>query len=151
MFKDISFLTILATFCFSGSTYLPETGYSFQNANSFGYIVKGDSIEFRFGEQKSIKIGMLDIDLDKRRSEIKTVNLAGDFNAWNPKNTGFLLKKVDEKIYKLTVHRNSIGKKGETHLFKFVLNEKYWIEPPQEALNKISGPDHNTNLFIKLN
>ena len=93
----------------------------------------------------------MDIDLDKRRTEIKSVNLAGDFNAWNANNPNFVLKTTDSKIYKLVLHKKTIGKKGETHSFKFVVNGKYWIEPPQEALNKITGADHNTNLYIKLN
>lgn len=151
MNKYISFITILTTICISGFISPSKPVHSFQNLNSFGFIDRGDSVEFRFGDQKKIKIGLLDIDLEKRRSEIRSVNLAGDFNSWNPKNPGFLLKTSDEKIYKLTVSKKSIGQKGETHKFKFVVNEKYWIEPPQEALNKITGADRNTNLIIKLN
>jgi hypothetical protein len=94
---------------------------------------------------------MLNIELDKRRGEIKTVNLAGDFNSWNANNPNFTLKQGEDKIYKIVLHKKSIGQKGETHKFKFVVNGKYWIEPPQEALNKITGDDHNSNLFIKLN
>lgn len=151
MNKYISFITIFATICISGFINPPKPVNSFQNLNSFGYIDKGDSVEFRFGDQRKIKIGILDIDLEKRRSEIKSVNLAGDFNSWNPKNPNFVLRTSDSKIYKLTVNKKSIGQKGETHKFKFVVNEKYWIEPPQEALNKITGADRNTNLIIKLN
>lgn len=151
MTKYISFITIMTVICISGFINSPKASNYFQNLNSFGYIERGDSIEFRFGDQKKIKIGLLDIDLDKRRTEIKSVNLAGDFNAWNPNNSNFALKKFDDKIYKLIINKKSIGQKGETHKFKFVVNGKYWIEPPQEALNKITGADHNTNIFIKLN
>lgn len=84
MTKYISFITIITAICISGFISLPKAGNYFQNLNSFGYNDRGDSIEFRFGDQK--KIGLLDIDLDQRRSEIKSVNLTGDFNAWNPNN-----------------------------------------------------------------
>jgi hypothetical protein len=151
MIKYISFITIITAICIFGFIIPPKAGYYFQNLNSFGYIERGDSIEFRFGDQKKIKIGVLEIDLDKRRNEIKKVNLAGDFNGWNPNHPNFVFKKIDDKIYKLVINKNSIGQKGETHKFKFVLNGEYWIEPPQEALNKITGADHNTNLYIKLN
>lgn len=151
MTKYISFITIITALCISGFMNPPIPSNSFQNLNAFGYIERGDSVEFRFGEQKNIKVGLVSIDLEKRRSEIKTVNLAGDFNAWNANNANFALKTTDKFIYKLVVHKKLIGQKGETHKFKFVLNGKYWIEPPQEALNKITGADRNTNLFIKLN
>lgn len=150
MTKYISFITIITAICISGFINPAITSNSFQNLNAFGYIERGDSVEFRFGDQKNIKIGILDIDLDKRRAEIKSVQLAGDFNAWNATNPNFALKTTDNKIYKIVLHKKLIGQKGETHKFKFVLNGKYWIEPPAEALNKITGADHNTNLFIKL-
>ena len=94
----------------------------------FGYFDKGDSVQFVFGQQKSIKVGLVAISLDQRRDEIKQVNLAGDFNGWSPNNKKYLLKKVDNIIYTLTLSKAEIGKKGETRQFKFVLNEKYWNE-----------------------
>ena len=116
----------------------------------FGYFDKGDSVQFVFGQQKSIKVGLVAISLDQRRDEIKQVNLAGDFNGWSPNNKKYLLKKVDNIIYTLTLSKAEIGKKGETRQFKFVLNEKYWIEPPAEAENKLTGKDGNTNLLLRL-
>jgi hypothetical protein len=140
----------MVAFTFSGFVKIANPGHLIQAGRIFGYIDKGDSIEFRFGDQKKIQVGLLDIDLDKRRSEIKTVNVAGDFNGWNPKNANFTLKKIDDKNFSFVLSKKSIGQKGETHLFKFVLNGVYWIEPPQEATNKIKGADRNTNLFLKL-
>ncbi len=116
----------------------------------FGYFDKGDSVQFVFGQQKSIKVGIVAISLDQRRDEIKQVNLAGDFNGWSPNNKKYLLKKIDNIIYTLTLSKAEIGKKGETRQFKFVLNEKYWIEPPAEAENKLTGKDGNTNLLLRL-
>ena len=116
----------------------------------FGYFDKGDSVQFVFGQQKSIKVGIVAISLDQRRNAIKQVNLAGDFNGWSPNNKKYLLKKVDNIIYTLTLSKADIGKKGETRQFKFVLNEKYWIEPPAEAENKLKGKDGNTNLLLRL-
>ncbi len=116
----------------------------------FGYFDKGDSVQFVFGQQKSIKVGLVAISLDQRRDEIKQVNLAGDFNGWSPDSKKYLLKKIDNTIYTLTLSKAEIGKKGETKQFKFVLNGKYWIEPPAEAENKLTGKDGNTNLLLRL-
>jgi D-alanyl-D-alanine-carboxypeptidase/D-alanyl-D-alanine-endopeptidase len=150
MNKYISFISIILALVASGFVKISKTDNFIQTAKTFGYIDKGDSIEFRFGDQKNIKVGILNIDLDKRRNEIKKVNLAGDFNGWNPNNANYALRKIDEKIFSLVVSKKSIGQKGETHKFKFVLNGVYWIEPPEEAVNKITGTDRNTNLLLKL-
>jgi hypothetical protein len=150
MNKYISFISIILALVASGFVKISNPNNYLQTAKIVGYIDKGDSIEFRFGDQKKIQVGLLDIDLDKRRNEIKKVNLAGDFNGWNPNHANYALKKIDEKIFSLVVSKKSIGQKGETHLFKFVLNAVYWIEPPSEAINKITGKDRNTNLFLKL-
>jgi hypothetical protein len=150
MNKYISFIFILAALVFSSFVKIPKSADFIQIGMVYGYVDKGDSIEFRFGEQKRIQVGLMTIDLDKRRNEIKKVNLAGDFNGWNPNNADYALKKIDERVFKLVVSKKNIGQKGETHKFKFVLNGVYWIEPPQEAVNKITGTDHNTNLFLKL-
>ena len=123
-----------------------------QNSGAIsGYIDKGNTVEFVFGDQQNINIGGLDLKLDKWRDQIKEVTLAGDFNGWNPKVKGFELAKVDNKIYKLIVLKSTLGKVGETRQFKFVLNNKYWIEPPKECMNKFKGKDGNANFLIKLN
>jgi serine-type D-Ala-D-Ala carboxypeptidase/endopeptidase len=115
-----------------------------------GYTDKGDSIEFVFGQQATIRIGNLEIALEKRRDEIKQVNLAGSFNGWNPANKQFVMKKTDSKLYKLMLAKKALGKKGDLQQFKFVINEKYWVEPPAEASNKLTGKDKNTNLLLQL-
>jgi serine-type D-Ala-D-Ala carboxypeptidase/endopeptidase len=150
MNKYISFICIILALLASGFVKISKTDNFIQAAKTFGYIDKGDSIEFRFGDQKNIKVGLLNIDLDKRRNEIKKVNLAGDFNGWNSNNANYALRKIDEKIFSLVLSKKSIGQKGETHKFKFVLNGVYWIEPPEDAVNKITGTDRNTNLLLKL-
>ncbi len=150
MHKIVFAATILTVITLSGFTNRPEAPKLYQNNMSYGYLDKGDSIEFRFGEQKTIKVGLMEIDLDKRRADIKQVNLAGDFNGWSPNNPQFIMKKKDDKLYVLVLSKKSIGKKEEIKKFKFVLNGTYWIEPPKEAMNKITGNDRNTNLYVKL-
>jgi hypothetical protein len=56
----------------------------------------------------------------------------------------------DNKIFRLTIAKNHIGKKGETRQFKFVINQEYWVEPPREAINRFTGKDGYTNLTLKL-
>jgi hypothetical protein len=116
----------------------------------FGYTSKGDSIEFIFGQQKTIVIGREVIILKDRFKEIKGVNVAGDFNNWNLKDVKYVAVMGNDKIFRLTVAKNQIGKKGETKQFKFVINQAYWVEPPKEAVNQFTGKDGYTNLTLKL-
>ena len=120
------------------------------HGTEFGYASKGDSIEFIFGRQKTIVIGREVIVLKDRFSDIKGVNVAGDFNNWNPKDVKYLAVMGNDKIFRLTVAKNKIGKKGETRQFKFVINQEYWVEPPKEAINQFTGKDGYTNLTLKL-
>ena len=145
----LPFVIILFSFVVTGFGKRPTVGADLQPV-VFGYTDKGDSLEFIFGFQKMIKIGTLEFVLDNRRKDIKTVQLAGDFNGWSPDNAAFRMQQVNDKIYHLVLSKKSLGKKGDTRLFKFVLNGKYWIEPPAEAVNRITGKDGNTNLFCKL-
>ena len=59
---------------------LPYAVETYESSNTkqatvIGYTDKGDSIEFVFGQQATIRIGSLEIALEKRRDEIKQVNL----------------------------------------------------------------------------
>jgi stalled ribosome alternative rescue factor ArfA len=115
-----------------------------------GYKSVGDSIEFIFGQQKTIVIGREVITLKDRFNEIKGVNIAGDFNNWNPKDVKYVAVMGSDKIFRLKIDKKQIGKKGETRQFKFVINHEYWVEPPKEAVNQFTGKDGYTNLTLKL-
>lgn len=131
-------------------TFLSQPSTNAQSYSNFGYSDLGDSVEFVFGQQQKIKIGGIDIVLQKRINEITSVNVAGDFNEWNADANKYQMSKVDAKNFKLRVSKTNLGKKGERRQFKFVLNHKYWVEPPVEALNKFKGADGNTNLLVRI-
>jgi hypothetical protein len=118
--------------------------------SNFGWIDRGDSIEFVFGQQRTIKIGAVEVILEKRINEINQVNLAGDFNGWNPGLTKYQMSKAGATLYKITIPKSGLGKTGDLKQFKFVLNHKYWVEPPADATNIFTDQDGNKNLTLKL-
>ena len=118
--------------------------------STFGYTDKGDSVEFVFGQQKKIIVSGIEVSLEKRMSEINQVNVAGDFNGWKPDIGKYQMTKVDGRLFKITISKTALGKKGELRQFKFVLNHTYWVEPPVEAQNKFKGADGNINLTLRL-
>lgn len=116
----------------------------------FGYLDKGDSIEFIFAPKNKMIVSGTVVNLKDRFNEIKSVNVAGDFNNWNPKDMNYVAVMGTDKWFRLTVAKKQIGKKGETRQFKYVVNQVYWIEPPAEAANRFTGKDGYTNLTLKL-
>lgn len=130
--------------------FLSQPSANVQSYSNFGYTDLGDSVEFVFGQQQKIKIGGIEIVLQKRINDITSVNVAGDFNEWNANSNKYQMSKVDAKIFKLRVSKTNLGKKGDLRQFKFVLNHRYWVEPPVEALNKFTGIDGNTNLLVRI-
>ena len=121
-----------------------------ESVSNYGYIDKGDSIEFIFGQQRTIRIGTVEVVLEKWIHEIRQVNIAGDFNGWNPDLPRYIMKKGEGTLFTLTLSKPALGKTGELRQFKYVLNHKYWIEPPTQVVNKYTGKDGNTNLTLIL-
>ena len=127
----------------SGSVKTNET------VSTVGYFDRGDTIEFVFGQQQTIRIGTVTVSLEKRINEIKEVNLAGDFNGWDPNATKYKMHKAGT-LFRIKLAKATLGKTGELRRFKFVLNHKYWVEPPPHATNTEKGKDGNTNLTFTL-
>ncbi len=145
-------LLILSLYLFSISKLQaqPKSPRPKESVSNFGYIDKGDSIEFVFGQQRTVTIGTVEVVLEKRIHEINQVNVAGDFNGWNPDLPKYQMTKREGTLFTMTISKLALGKKGELRQFKFVLNHKYWLEPPAQALNRFTGKDGNTNLTLKL-
>jgi hypothetical protein len=147
-----SFLIITLLNCFLCTQGLKAQSNVFKLAQSpgeTGYLDRGDSIEFVFGQQQKIQVGGVEVLLSKWIGRIEEVNVAGDFNEWNPDAPKFQMNRTGN-LFKITFSKTALGKKGETRQFKFVLNHKYWVEPPSDAPNKFTGKDKNTNLTLRL-
>src|SRR5450631_3517408 len=77
----------------------------------FGYLNKGDSIEFIFEPQNKMIVSGTLVNLKDRFNEINSVNVAGDFNSWNPKDTKYKAVMGTDKLFRLMVAKKQIGKK----------------------------------------
>ncbi len=87
----------------------------------------------------------------KELENIKSINIAGDFNKWNVKNPEFKLTKTTNNSYQITIPKSKIGAKNYKGYFKFVIDEQYWIEPQFKTTNKGSADGNSTNLFLIIN
>ncbi|MEM6516604.1 MAG: hypothetical protein AAF688_10515 [Bacteroidota bacterium] len=99
-----------------------------------GYSIDGDDVVFRFNRE----------DYDKYSDDtawsitkfdnldIKTVSVAGEFNNWS--KTKWKMTKIDKNTYEL---RKPLSKFEDEYswAFKFVINDRYWAEPENNAPN----------------
>jgi CubicO group peptidase (beta-lactamase class C family) len=102
----------------------------------YGYKVQNDNVVFTYKHDKR-----LNPDL------VKSVNIAGSFEGWNPRDKNYQMIKRDKATYELSVPKSRF-EKDKTHLFKFVINSTGWAEAPENAINKENGGDNNLILKI---
>ena len=134
--------------------YIISKGYDpARKLNKEGYISTPSSIVFSFSALEKTVIKDEDGSLkvfDTKTDTIKSVSIAGDFNDWDHKNSTFQLTKTQKGKYILKVDRNKLGKAGAQIRFKFVINNKYLVEPKFAIINRITDKQTGTNLFVQL-
>lgn len=81
---------------------------------------------------------------------IRTLRVAGPFNAWLPDADWQLAWNADRNYYELTVPNHQIEYEGEIP-FKFIINGYYWVEPPEACPNAIRDEAFGAlNLMLRL-
>ena len=110
-----------------------------KNHNSkkeLGYRIEGKEVVFEFDVRDYQKASLegRHHELEFAYLNIQEVAVSGEFNEWSKE--GWKMKKVDEHIYQLRKKLNDFDSKVEWQ-YKFVVNEKYWVEPPAEASNRV--------------
>jgi 1,4-alpha-glucan branching enzyme len=109
-----------------------------------GYRIEGDEVVFVFDVREYQKANEWQ-HLDFAELEIHKVAIAGEFNNW--RKQGWTMHKVDKFIYELRKKLKDFEGKP-TWEYKFVINEKYWIEPPRTAPNRVNDEDSQNNLVF---
>jgi uncharacterized protein YjaZ len=99
----------------------------------YGYRIENGAVIFTYKLPKSIN-----------KNSIKTVNIAGTFNAWNPNDSNWLLTFDGTEKYEIRLPKNKLK---PTEQFKFVINGNGWQNPPQTALNI---DENSGNLILNL-
>ncbi|MCU0447361.1 MAG: hypothetical protein MUE85_20895 [Microscillaceae bacterium] len=130
----ISSLSIIAEFALAQSA----------KNTPLGYRIEGDEVVFVFDVRDYQKnIGSQPLDFTE--FEIHKVAIAGEFNDW--RKQGWSMHKVNKYIYELRKKLKDFSGKP-TWEYKFVINEKYWVEPPKNAPNRANDSDSHNNLVF---
>jgi 1,4-alpha-glucan branching enzyme len=112
------------------------TSFSASAQQQLGYCIEGDEIVFtcdvRDYDRVTVENTKVNLEIDD--INIKTVSLAGTFNSWSGK--GWRLKRRTEHIFELRKKVSDLEVASDG-AFKFIINNKFWIEPPLSAANKV--------------
>ena len=106
----------------------------------FGYVIEGDDVVFSLRRPAEAP----------KDFKIQRISVAGEFNGWNPKADGFTLETQDEDLYRLRLPKSRLGDTGSERLFKFVVNDEIWLDPPSGASNRRRTPEGHVNLSLVL-
>jgi len=134
--------------------YIISKGYNpARKTDKEGYSSTPSQIVFSFSafEKTVIKDedGALKV-FDTKKDTIKSVSITGEFNDWEYKNSTFQLTKTGNEKYILKVDRSKLGKAEAQIKFRFVINNKYLVEPKFAISNRITDKQRGTNLFVQL-
>ncbi|ALM20660.1 hypothetical protein AAT17_05165 [Nonlabens sp. MIC269] len=103
--------------------------------DDYGYRIDGEDIVFKFDvrDYSMVTINDTQVKLDLSDINIKKVAVAGTFNKW-AKND-WKLKNIKNGVYELRKKIKYLNTDSGAS-FKFVINDKFWVEPPTIAPNR---------------
>ncbi|EAS20228.1 hypothetical protein BBFL7_01110 [Flavobacteria bacterium BBFL7] len=102
--------------------------------SDYGYCIDGEEIVFTFNvtDYKTVTIDNTEVELEIADINIKNVTVAGSFNKWSGK--GWKLTRKEKYVYELRKKIKDLNTDSGAS-FKFLINEKFWVEPPPFASN----------------
>ncbi|MFD0863737.1 hypothetical protein ACFQ1M_16095 [Sungkyunkwania multivorans] len=115
--------------------------------NSLGYRIEGKEVIFTFDVRDYEKVTKDDTDdkLDFGDLEIYDVAVSGEFNDWSKK--GWRMKKTGAYTYELRKNIESFNDAFSWE-FKFIINNKYWAEPDENAPNRVDAKKNGFWLHV---
>jgi hypothetical protein len=120
-------------------------------AEDVGYRAEGDLVVFEFDPRRyeSVTHNMTGEWLKISDIAVRSVVVAGDFNGWS--RDAWPMQDTGKGVYELVRSADDFAGRPEW-LFKFVVNAVYWVEPPDQAPNRVPvGPDSpNQNLVLRM-
>lgn len=110
-----------------------------------GYHIDKNEVVFVFDVRKYEKVSTEEgRELDFADIDIKSIAVAGEFNDWS--RDGWRMQKVSEYIYELRKKLSLFQDKPDWQ-YKYIINGKYWVEPPRFASNIISISPYERRKF----
>lgn len=110
---------------------------SLSKSGIYGYRTTKDKVIFTYTHPQAFDASL-----------IKSVHVAGSFNGWTANDDNYKMATKGNHVYELELPK-SLFNKGETYLFKFVVNKVGWLMTPKTAQNVDDSADKNLTLKIE--
>ncbi|NJL14199.1 MAG: hypothetical protein HC913_15105 [Microscillaceae bacterium] len=107
-----------------------------QEKEEMGYRIENGQVVFEFDlrdYQQATQDGQHQV-YDFRDLDVVEVAVAGEFNNWS--KDGWKMRQIDDYRFQLRKKLKDFDGKFEWQ-YKFIVNEKYWVEPPVKARNQV--------------
>lgn len=112
-----------------------------------GYSIDGDEIVFSFDvrDYEKVTVAGTEVTLEIKDIKLNKLEVAGTFNGWT--GDGWKLDRSNDYFFSL---RKKVSELDATssNQFKFLINEKFWVEPPSHATNVVATD--NGEIFSKV-
>ena len=108
-----------------------------ETARVIGYRLEDGEVifEFRTADYQGVTRGDDGLWLDLGGISIDAVAIAGEFNGWS--THAWPMSEAGDGIHELRKGIDQFSGRA-TWQFKFVINDLYWVEPPENAANRVS-------------
>jgi hypothetical protein len=119
------------------ASFLAPVAWS-QSTKIVGYRIAGDQVVFEFSPNAYTRV--TDHHTGKTTNltamPIHSVQVAGTFNRWQMEDAAFKLIPTGQQTYALRIGLSRLAlRSGATAEFKFLVNQRWWVEPPDNAAN----------------
>lgn len=147
MIKTVKILLGIGLLLFLESCNKADYNYFEKNIDrkELGYRIEGEEVVFEFDLHEFDQADNGVEQMDFKDLDIKNVAVSGEFNNWS--KSGWTMHKVSENIYQLRKNLKDFEDKLEWE-YKFIINEAFWVEPPNDAPNRRNDWDSYNNLVL---
>lgn len=118
----------------------------------YGYEIKGNEVIFSLNLKDCPKVSTDEGNfLDMKTITVESVNIAADWNNWEKMGEEYQMKSIKPNEFVLAKKVEDLG--DGVQKFKFIINGKYWVEPPLKAKNcvpVVQGTSDYQNWLIAL-
>ncbi len=141
-------LLLLAGLAISGCATTKAMVATPRGPHAYGYTLSGSNVVFSFraSDYPTVTSGTSNDLFPIGDVRIHRVSVAGEFNRWSTE----AMAMVRAGEYWVATRPITEFESSRPFQFKFVINGRFWAEPPPDALNRALAKDGVANLMLQI-
>lgn len=141
-------LLLLAGLAISGCATTKAMVAAPRGPHAYGYTLSGSNVVFSFraADYPTVTSGTSNDLFPLSDVRIHRVSVAGEFNRWSTE----AMAMVRAGEYWVATRPITEFESSRPFQFKFVINGRFWAEPPPDALNRALAKDGVANLMLQI-